>query len=62
MYRMNRIFLIDYKDFGLQKNEDLHRLYLYKCFAYLPYIIIDRAYYLLNKIDVTYEESNFRKI
>ena len=59
MYRMNRIFLTDYKDFGLQKNEDLHRLYLYKCFAYLPYLIIDRTYYLLNKIDVTEELNLF---
>ena len=55
MYRMHRIFLTDYESFGLKMNEDLHRLYLYKCFAYLPYLIIDRVYYLLNKIDVTYE-------
>jgi hypothetical protein len=68
MYRMNRIFLSDYKDFGLEMNEDLHRLYLYKCFAYLPYLVMDNTYYLLNKIDVTselifildkYENSNF---
>ena len=55
MYRMHRIFLTDYEEFGVKKNEDLHRLYLYKCFAYLPYSIIDRTYYLLNKIDVNYE-------
>ena len=55
MYRMHRIFLTDYKDFGLQKNFDLHRLYLYKCFAYLPFPIIEQTYYLLNKIDVTNE-------
>ena len=52
MYRMHRIFLTDYEEFGVKKNEDLHRLYLYKCFTYLPYSIIDRTYYLLNKIDV----------
>ena len=57
MYRMHRIFLTDYKDFGVQKNGDLHRLYLYKFFAYLPIIIIDQSYYLLNKIDVTNELS-----
>ena len=39
MYRMHRIFSTDYKDFGIKKNEDLHRLYLYKCFAYLPSLI-----------------------
>ena len=54
---MHRIFLTDYEDFDIQKNGDLHRLYLYKCFAYLPYSIIDRNYYLLNKIDVTNELS-----
>ena len=55
MYRMHRIFLADYKYFGLKKNEDLHRLYLYKCFAYLPFSIIYKTYYLLNKIDATNE-------
>ena len=55
MYRMHRIFLTDYKDFGIQKNGDLHRLYLYKCFAYLPFQIIVNEYDLLNKIDVSNE-------
>ena len=55
MYRMHRIFLTDYEDFGIKKKGDLHRLYLYKCFAYLPYSIMDGTYYLLNKIDVPYE-------
>ena len=52
MYRMHRIFLTDYRGFGVKENEDLHRLYLYKCFTYLPYSIIDANYYLLNKVDV----------
>ena len=55
MYRMHRIFLTDYENFDLKMNEDLHRLYLYKCFAYLPYKIIYGTYYLLNKIDVAKE-------
>ena len=55
MYRMHRIFLVDYKDFELERNTDLDKLYLYKCLAYLPYMIIDRTYFLLNKIDVVYE-------
>ena len=57
MYRMHRIFLTDYKDFGVPKNADLHRLYLYKCFAYLPFDLIEKSLYLLNKIDVTNELS-----
>ena len=40
MYRLNRIFLTDYEEFGKKKNRDLHRLYLYKCFGYLPFLII----------------------
>ena len=55
MYRRHRIFLTDYEEFGVKKNGDLHRLYLYKCFAFLPYLILDRLYYPLNKIDVVYE-------
>jgi len=55
MYRMHRIFLVDYKDFDLERNTDLDKLYLYKCFAYLPYYIMKGTYYLLNKIDITYE-------
>ena len=55
MYRLHRIYLIDYRDFGLRKNEDLHRLYLYKCFAYLPFLIMRKNYYLLNKININYE-------
>ena len=55
MYRMHRIYLTDYNDFGIKKNEDLHLLYLYKCFAYLPFLIIEKSYYLLNNIDVVNE-------
>ena len=40
MYRLHRIYLIEYNKFGIEKNIDLHRLYLYKCFGYLPYIMI----------------------
>ena len=55
MYRMHKIYLIDYENFGVKKNRELYRLYLYKCFAYLPYLIINRTYNLLNKIDVINE-------
>ena len=55
MYRMHRIYLVDYNYFKIKKSGDLHRLYLYKCFAYLPYLIINKRYYLFNKIDVSSE-------
>ena len=55
MYRMFRIFLTDYKDFGLKRYQDLYRFYLYKCFAYLPYSIMSYSYSLLNKIEVNHE-------
>ena len=55
MYRMHRIFLTDYEYFNIKKNGDLHRLYLYKCFAYLPSFLLDNTYHLLNKINVAYE-------
>ena len=57
MYRMHRIFIKDYEDFGVKKNADLHRLYLYKCLAYLPYLILDWTYLLLKTINVKFEVS-----
>jgi len=59
MYRLHRIFLNDYQIFNLERNIDLDRLYLYKCFAYLPISIIDKTYFLFNKIDVVYETAVF---
>ena len=59
MYRLHRIFLNDYKSFNLERNIDLDRLYLYKCFAYLPFSIINKTYYLFNKVDVVYETAVF---
>ena len=55
MYRMYRIYLTDYEQFGVKMNDEMFRLYLYKCFAYLPFLIIDKTFFLLNKIDVTSE-------
>ena len=57
MYRLHRIFLTDYKKFDLERNYELDRLYLYKCYAYAPYEIMDGSFYLLNKIDITNEIS-----
>ena len=59
MYRLHRIFLNDYKSFNLERNIDLDRLYLYKCFAYLPFSIINKTYFLFNKVDVVYETAVF---
>ena len=58
MYRMHRIFLTDYDEFGLKRNQDLDRLYLYKCFAYLPFLIINKIYFLFNKSDIIDEIWN----
>ena len=55
MYRLHRIFLEDYEKFGLEKNYELDRLYLYKCYAYAPYSIMDGTYYIFNKINITHE-------
>ena len=57
MYRMYRIYLTDYEKFGVKMNDEMFRLYLYKCFAYLPFELIEKSLYLLNKIDVTNELS-----
>ena len=55
MYRLHKIFSEDYKDFNLEKNNDLDKLYLFKCFAYLPYSILNGNYFIFNKINITYE-------
>ena len=55
MYRLHRIYLTDYKDFNLNKDENLEKIYLYKCFAYLPFSIINGIYFIFNKINITYK-------
>ena len=55
MYRLHRIFLVDYKDFGLERNIDLDRLYLYKSFAFFPFSLIDGQHDLFNKISIVDE-------
>ena len=54
MYRLHRIYLCDYKDFNIEKDKDLEQIYLYKCFAYLPYSIIKGNYFIFNKINISY--------
>ena len=54
MYRLHRIYYNEYNEFNLEKDNNFEKLYLYKCFAYLPYSIINGTYYIFNKINVTY--------
>ena len=54
MYRLHRIYLNEYNEFNLEKDAVLEKLYLYKCFAYLPYSIINGTYFIFNKINVAY--------
>ena len=49
---MHRIFFTDYEVFGLERNIDLERFYLYKCLAYIPFLLIDGTYMILNKISI----------
>ena len=55
MYRLHKIYSVDYKDFNLEKNNNLDKLYLFKCFAYLPYSILNRNYFIFNRINITYD-------
>ena len=55
MYRLHRIYLNDYEKFKIKRNFELDRLYLYKCFAFIPYQIINQEYNILNRIDITNE-------
>ena len=54
MFRLYRIHQCEYKDFNLEKDKDLEQIYLYKCFAYLPYSIIKGNYFIFNKINISY--------
>jgi hypothetical protein len=55
MYRLYIIYLNDYEIFGIKKDKDLETIYLFKCFAYLPYSVINGNYFIFNKINITYE-------
>ena len=59
MYRLHRIYLDDYEKFNLKRNYELDRLYLYKCYAFSPYQMIDQSYYILNKINLTNELDTY---
>ena len=55
MYKMHIIYLCEDSKFGLKRNRILEKLYLLKCFAYLPNYIMNYEDKLFHKIDVTYE-------
>ena len=55
MYKMHVIYLCEYEKFNVPFSRVLERIYLLKCFAYLPNYIDDWNYKLFGKIDVIYE-------
>ena len=59
MYRLYMIYFNDYENFKLKKDGDLGTIYLFKCFAYLPYSIINGIYFIFNKFNITYEIAVF---
>ena len=55
MYKMHVIYLCEYKKFNVHFNRVLEKIYLFKCFAYLPNYIEDWNMKLFETIDVILE-------
>ena len=55
MYKMHVIYLCEYEKFNVPFSRVLERIYLLKCFAYLPNYIIDWDLKLFDIIDVAFE-------
>ena len=55
MYKMHVIYLCEYDKFNVPFNRVLEKLYLLKCFAYLPNYIYDWRLKLFEKTDVLLE-------
>ena len=55
MYKMHVIYLCEYEKFNIPLNRVLEKIYLLKCFAYLPNYIIDWDLKIFEVIDVVYE-------
>ena len=55
MYKMHVIYLCEYEKFNVPFNRVLEKIYLLKCFAYLPNYIYDWNIKLFETIDVIYE-------
>ena len=62
MYRLHKIYLNDNEDFEVEKDSTLEKLYLYKCFAYLPFKLINGNHFIFNKINITYEIAYYLDI
>ena len=52
MYRMYKIYLSDYTKFGIKQDRALEKFYLFKCFAYGDFGLLDYENYLCFTIDV----------
>ncbi len=56
MFRMYHIYKNDFEKFGIPKrNRVLEKFYLFKCYAFLRYPILDRDQNLCNRFDIVYE-------
>ena len=55
MYKMHIIHLSEFKKFNVKRDRILEKLYLLKCFAYLPNFIFNFEDNLFHKIDVLLE-------
>ena len=55
MYKMHIIYLCEYEKFNVNFSRTLEKLYLLKCFAFLPNYIYDWRLKLFEKIDVIVE-------
>ena len=55
MYKMHVIYLCEYEKFNVKLNRVWEKIYILKCFAYLPNYIDDWNMKLFETIDVVYE-------
>ena len=55
MYKMHVIYLCEYDKFNVPLNRVLEKIYLLKCFAYLPIYVIDWDLKIFEKIDIKME-------
>ena len=55
MYKMHIIYLCEYEKFNVPFNRVLEKIYLLKCFAYLPNYIINYYLNLFDKINLIFE-------
>ena len=62
MYKMHVIHLCEYAKFHVPFSRDLEKIYLLKCYAYLPKHMIDNDLKLFRRIDVKNEISEMLKL